>query len=109
MSSINHDPRLDRAGLQPLDAQVTLDDLRRGEQGLRTPDAQGPEHAPTRPSAGEATLDPGETILNAAAWDGVPAGDRMLEGNLGFEAQLGALDLSLAADLAADVIADAFV
>ncbi len=106
MSSIHSDARLDRASLT---TQVGLDDLRRGEQGLRTPEAQARDHAPAASSPAERTLDSGETVLNADAWGDVPAGDRMLLGDQGFESQLGALDLSLAADLAADVIADSFI
>lgn len=110
MSTINHDVRLDRASLDSLGGQVALDDLRRGDQGLRSPETQAPDQVPAGSSSfADVSLDPGEAVLNAAAWDGVPAGDRMLAGNQGFESQLGALDLSMAADLAADVIADAFV
>ncbi len=106
MSTIHSDARLDRASLT---TQVGLDDLRRGEQGLRTPEAQAPDHVPAASSPAERTLDSGEAALNVDAWGDVPAGDRMLAGDQGFESQLGALDLSLAADLAADVIADSFI
>ena len=105
MSTIHSDVRHDRSSLT---TQVGLDDLRRGEQGLLTPETQALDHAPAVSSPAEPAFDSGEVVLNADAWGDVPAGDRMLAGNRGFESQLGALDLSLAADLAADVVADAF-
>ncbi|NYZ62087.1 hypothetical protein [Luteimonas deserti] len=105
MSPISSDLSFSAARLERLDGQVGLDDLRR--QG---PDGQGPlgdaalEGAPRGPQA-----DPGEDVLNATAWDGIPAGMRQLAGDSAFEHRLSALDLSSAADQGADAILDALV
>lgn len=106
MSSIGSpDPHLNRAGLESLSGQVSLDELRRRDQG---PGAQGPEQLrgpePSLPSRDATAADPGEAMLNAAAWDGVPQGQRLLAGDLGFESRLGAMELSSAADSAADAV-----
>lgn len=102
MSSIQSDATFNAASLDRLGSQVSFDDLRRHT---------GPEVA--APDAGLAEvargpqLDAGEDVLNVAAWEGTPAGYRQLAGDTAFEARLGQLDLSLAADTAADAILDA--
>lgn len=106
MSSIGSpDPHLNRAGLESLNGQVSLDELRRRDQGTGT---QGPEQLrgpePSLPPRDVPATDPGEDMLNATAWDGVPDGQRLLAGDLGFESQLGTMELSSAADSAADAI-----
>lgn len=107
MSSIGSspDPRLNRTGLDRLDGQASLDELRRRDQGPGAQPAPAVEalrsEAPAAPRPG---ADAGEGVLNAAAWDGVAGGQRMLPGDLGFEARLGAMELSGAADAAADAI-----
>lgn len=109
MSTIgSSDPHLTRAGLDRLDGQVSLDELRGREQGAGTGQLGGLEQLRgTSPDVRAASADAGEDVLNAAAWDGVPAGLRMLEGDHGFEARLGAMELSSAADSAADAILSA--
>ncbi|MCD9029096.1 hypothetical protein LDO26_12890 [Luteimonas sp. BDR2-5] len=102
MSSIQSDATFNAASLDRLGSQVSLDDLRR---------QSGPEVA--APDAGLADVaygpqvDAGEDVLNVAAWEGTPAGHRQLAGDAAFEARLGQLDLSLAADTASDAILDA--
>lgn len=107
MSSIAPDPSLNRTGLDSLAGSVSLDDLRR-QQGLEAPqtEAAEPAYAPTG-AAADAT-DPGETVLNAAAWDGVPQGSRLLAGDMAFENGLGAMDLGSAADQGVDAVIAAF-
>jgi hypothetical protein len=116
MSSISPDPRLDRAG--PLASQAALDqqqsldrldDLRRGEQGQ----GASPLDVAEAGYASEALVtqeqvDSGEDVLNAGAWDDVPEGARYLAGDGSVQAQLGSLDLSQAADRAADLILEPF-
>jgi hypothetical protein len=110
MSTIgSSDPHLNRAGLDRLDGQVSLEELRGRDQGTGTRASTGLELRGTAP-ASEAranSTDSGEDVLNAAAWDGVPAGMRMLAGDHGFEARLGAMALSGAADSAAHAILSA--
>lgn len=106
MSSIGPDPRLNATGLDRLGTQVSLDDLRR-QQGAQ--DGVQDSAAAIAPEAQGAATDSGEDVLNAAAWDDVAPGDRLLAGDLGLEGQLGALDLAQAADYAADAVLDAFV
>jgi hypothetical protein len=109
MSTIgSSDPHLNRAGLGRLDGQVSLEELRGREQGTGAGQVAGLEQLRgTAPDARAPSTDAGEDVLNAAAWDGVPAGLRMLAGDHGFEAQLGAMELSSAADSAADAILSA--
>jgi hypothetical protein len=106
MSTIgSSDPHLNRAGLDRLDGQVPLEELRGREQGAGAGQVAGLE--PLRGAAFDtraASTDAGEDVLNADAWDGMPAGLRMLAGDRGFEARLGAMELSRAADSAADAI-----
>jgi hypothetical protein len=107
MSSIGSpDPRLTRAGLEPLNGQVSLDELRSREQGAGAQagleQLQGTASA--SPYDARANTDLGEDVLNATAWDGVADGQRLLGGDSGFESRLGAMDLSTAADSAADAI-----
>lgn len=107
MSSIGSpDPRLNRAGLESLNGQVTLDELRRRDQGPDAQEAGLEQLRSTTPSPRDLhpSTDIGEDVLNATAWDGVAGGQRMLAGDLGFESRLGAMDLSSAADSAADAI-----
>jgi len=106
MSTIgSSDPHLNRAGLARLDGQVSLDGLHGREQG-QSPGLEQLRDATPATEARPAT-DAGEDVLNAAAWEGIPAGQRMLAGDPGFEAQLGAMELSGAADSAADAILSA--
>lgn len=104
MSNISHNPAIDRAGLGRSD-QLALDDL---QQRGRGPDVAADEAriADAR-MAPVAAVDPGEDALNLVAWDNLPVGQRLLAGDVGFERQLGALDLSLAADHGAQAVFDA--
>jgi len=109
MSSITPDPTLNRAGLESLSGQVSLDDLRR-QQGFDAPQA-GSEvaevaYAPLADSP--ATADAGEAVLNASAWDGIPEGARALAGDMAFENGLSALPLGDAADQGVDAVISAF-
>ncbi len=107
MSSIgsSHDPRLNQAGLDRLGGQVSLDELRHREQGTGAQQAGLEQLRGTAPAPEARTsTDAGEDVLNAAAWTDVPAGQRLLAGDLGFEARLGGMDLSAAADDGADAI-----
>lgn len=108
MSTIgSSDPHLNRAGLDRLDGQVSLEELRGRGQGAPARESAGLELRGTAPDARAPSTDAGEDVLNAAAWDGVPSGLRMLAGDQGFEARLGAMELSSAADSAADGILSA--
>ncbi|GAB3311950.1 hypothetical protein [Luteimonas notoginsengisoli] len=109
MSTIgSSDPHLTRAGLDRLDGRVSLDELRGRDQGTGAGQLGGLEQLRgTAPDVRAPSADAGEDVLNAAAWDGVPAGLRMLAGDHGFEARLGAMELSSAADSAADAILSA--
>lgn len=103
MSSIGPDPHLGLAGLDRLGGRVALDDAQRqAGQG-----AQLRETAPlaevAAPSAAP-EVDIGERVLAAAAWTHVPAGERLLSGDLAFEHALAGQDLSAAADSALDAI-----
>ncbi|WP_407353241.1 hypothetical protein [Luteimonas sp. R10] len=104
MSSIGSDPHLNVTGLDRLGGQAALDDLQRqqGPQQAREVAREVAREAPQAPA-----VDPGEQLLAAGAWDGVGPGARLLGGDLGFENDLGALDLSQAADRATDAILDA--
>lgn len=102
MSSIAPDPSLTRTSL----GSVSLDDLRR-QQGLEVPQTEAAE--PAAPSADAATAtDAGEDVLNAAAWDGVPQGARLLSGDMAFENNLSVQDLGTAADQGVDAVIAAF-
>lgn len=105
MSSIQSDAMFRSASLDRLGSEVSLDDLRR-QTGL---EVDAPIDAV---DAGDATRGPqadaGEDVLNVAAWEGVSAGQRLVAGDAALEARLGQLDLSLAADHAADAILDVF-
>jgi hypothetical protein len=109
MSSITPDPSLNRAGLDSLGGQVSLEDLRH-RQGLDTPQAEAEVvdlgQSPT--ADGAADTDAGEAVLNASAWDGVAEGARLLSGDMAFENGLGALDLGSAADQGVDAVITAF-
>ena len=106
MSSIGPDNRLNVTGLDRLDRQVSLDDLRR-QPGAGAQEVS--DVASALPAdAQSAIADAGEDVLNAAAWDDIAAGGRMLDGDLGFEGRLGALDLAQAADSAVDAVLGAF-
>jgi len=106
MSSIAPDPSLNRTGLDSLAGSVSLDDLRR-QQGLEAPQTETAEPA-TASVDTASTVDAGETLLNAPAWDGVAPGDRLLAGDMAFENGLGALDLGAAADQGVDAVIAAF-
>lgn len=100
MSSIGSDPHLNVTGLDRLGGQAALDDLQRQQAPQQAREVA--REAPQAPA-----VDPGEQLLAASAWDGVGPGARLLGGDLGFENDLGALDLSQAADRATDAILDA--
>ncbi|MGY0633287.1 hypothetical protein [Luteimonas sp. A478] len=99
MSSIGSNPHLNLTGLGGLGSQVALDDLQGRQQA-------GLEHveAPREPGTAQADVDAGELVLQAAAWEGAGEGTRMLPGDGAFEAALGHLDLSAAADQGVDAI-----
>ncbi|ATD66325.1 hypothetical protein CNR27_01745 [Luteimonas chenhongjianii] len=101
MSSIPSDASFNAASFDRLGGHVGLDDLR-APQGGGLPAAEGHADPLRGPQA-----DPGEDILNLAAWDGVAAGDRLLSGDVAFEARLSAIDLAQAVDQGTDAILDA--
>lgn len=105
MSSIGPDNRLNVTGLDRLDRQVSLDDLRR-----QPGSAQDVADVVATPAADAqaASTDAGEDVLNAAAWDDAAPGNRMLDGDPALEGRLGALDLAQAADSAVDAVLGAF-
>ena len=103
MSSIGPDTRLNLSSLDRIGGHA-LDDLR-SQQGSEL-GAITDALATVDDARGSGT-DAGEDILNAGAWDSTGLGERMLAGDLGFEAQLGAMDLAQAADHAADAVLDA--
>ncbi len=105
MSSILSDAGVHATSLDRLGSQIALDDLRGpGADGL------GPAGDATFEGAARGPqVDPGEDVLTVAAWDGVPAGDRMLAGDTAFERTLAGLELSQAADRGADAVLDALV
>jgi len=104
MSSIPSDVSFNAASLDRLGGHVAFDDLRhQPETGLAPADG-GYADTPRGPQA-----DPGEDVLNIAAWDGVASGNRQLSGDLAFEASLSAIDLSQAADQGTDAILDALL
>jgi len=108
MSTIgSSNPHLNPAGLTRLDGQVSLEELRGRDQGATREAGLEQLRGTTPAPAARPATDAGEDVLNAAAWDGVPAGQRMLAGDPGLQARLGALDLSAAADGAADAILSA--
>lgn len=103
MSTIGPDSHLNLPGLGGLGGQAALDDLRGRHQ------QPGPEQAgalrETLPAAPAApAVDAGELVLQANAWEGVAPGARLLPGEHGFEAALGGMELSPAADHAVDAI-----
>lgn len=104
MSSIPADASFNAASLDRLGGHVALDDLRNPQDVEFAPADGGYADTPRGPQA-----DPGEDVLNVAAWDGVAAGDRQLSGDVAFEARLSASDLSHAADLGTDAILDALI
>lgn len=103
MSSISSDAGFNAASLDRLGGQVALDDLRQPGTEGQTPVVDAAADSAARGPA----ADPGEDVLNIAAWDGVAAGMRQFGGDVAFEHRLAALDLSQAADLGADAILDA--
>lgn len=105
MSSIGSDPHLGLAGLDRLGGRIALDDAQRqpgGTEPLREAAPLAEAGAPSVPD-----VDIGERVLTAAAWTEVPAGERLLSGDLAFEHALAGQDLSAAADSALDAILSA--
>lgn len=103
MSGISSNSGFNAASLDRLGSQIPLDDLRG-----RGPDGQGlPGDVALDSTARGPLADPGEDVLNVAAWEGVPAGARQLAGDAGFQHRLASMDLSTAADQGADAILDA--
>lgn len=104
MSTIGPDSHLSLAsGLHRIDGP--LDDLRR-QQGGDAHEVQGATPLAEAEAAPVALADAGERVLAAAAWEA--AGPRMLAGDHGLEARLGALPLAQAAESAVDAVLDAF-
>lgn len=99
MSTIGSNPHLNLTGLGGLGSQVGLDEL----QGRQQPGLERVE-TPRDHASPAADVDAGELVLQAAAWEGVGDGDRMLPGDGLFEAGLGQQDLSSAADRGVDAI-----
>lgn len=107
MSSIGSSAGFDRPGLPThlgLGGALGLDDLRRPDAGLLEQPALEQLDLPTQ---ADGLLDEGEVVLNLAAWEGVEAGMRLLQGDAALEIQLGALELGPAADLGADAVLNA--
>ena len=106
MSTIGPDSHLSLAsGLHRIDGP--LDDLRRQQGGeAHVHEALGPGHAAEADAAAAALVAAGERMLATPAWD--TSGSRMLAGDLGLEARLGALPLAQAAESAVDAVLDAF-
>lgn len=104
MSSIGPDSR----PIATLASQVGLDGLRRIEQPGHVAVADIPDVAHASDAlVAQVQVDAGETVLNADAWQSHPAGERVFAGDPALRERLGALDLSQAADGAADAILDA--
>jgi hypothetical protein len=105
MSTIGPDTRLNLTGLDRLGGQA-LDDPRRQSGTASGEGVHGPHGLPVAAAdAGHApATDAGEDVLVAAAWAGIGEGGRLLAGDSAFEAELGAMPLSDAADRAADAI-----
>ena len=104
MSTIGPDSHLGLAsGLHRIDGP--LDDLRR-QQGGEAHEVQAGHPVAEVEAAPAAQADAGERVLAAPAWEG--AGSRMLAGDLGLEARLGAMPLAQAAESAVDAVLDAF-
>lgn len=108
MSTIGPDASLSRAGLEPLDGRVSLDGLQRRDHGQGATEAPELRESQTASAGRGQDADSGESVLNAAAWHDIPAGQRLLPGDSGFETRLGGMTLSLAADSAADAVLAAF-
>lgn len=108
MSTINSssgisDTSFVRAGLEPTSGQGSIDALRGRDQGLADL-VFDPQVGGGQDQASLSQTDAGEDVLNASAWDDVANGDRLLSGDPGLEASLGQMDLSQAADSAADAV-----
>ncbi|MGH8079832.1 MAG: hypothetical protein ACREP7_04590 [Lysobacter sp.] len=103
MSTIGPDSRIDRTGL---DSQTALETLRSREPGALDPSQQTAAVAEAAPAYAQPAVDAGEDVLNADAWHGVPAGERLLAGDTGLERELGSMDLSAAADRGTDAVLD---
>jgi len=100
MSTIGSNPHLNVNGLGGLGGQVALDDPRGRQQpgpaeALRETGLTG--IAPVQ-------VDAGELVLQADAWEGAAPETRLLSGDPGFEAAMGGMELSAAADHAVDAI-----
>lgn len=102
MSTIGSEPRIDRAGLEPLLDRVLGEDLRQ-----RSPETHGEQAQGASRTGGLGDANPGEAVLMAPAWDGVPQGQRMLAGDHALQSGLGGLDLSAAAERGAEGVAAA--
>ncbi|KLJ00569.1 hypothetical protein [Luteimonas sp. FCS-9] len=103
MSGISSNAGFSAASLERLGGQVAFDDLRQPQGGgLAGLGESGADAVARGPQA-----DPGEDMLNAAAWDGVPSGLRQFAGDRAFEGRLAGLDLAAAADHGTDAILDA--
>lgn len=104
MSTIGSDPRL--SSLDPSLGRVSLDDLRQRPDLAQEQDGLAglPADGTQAEFASLDTTDAGEAVLLADAWNGMSSGQRLLAGDYGFEHQLGALDLSAAADSGAEAV-----
>ncbi|MGO1070894.1 hypothetical protein [Lysobacter sp. CA199] len=103
MSTIGPDSRIDRTGL---DSQAALETLRSREPAAQDPIHHSAAASQSVPAYAPPAVDAGETVLNADAWRDVPAGERLLAGDAGLERELGAMDLSAAADRGTDAVLD---
>lgn len=101
MSTIGPDSRIDRTGL---DSQAALETLRSRDVAPQ----QSVQHAVADavPAYAPPVVDAGEDVLNADAWHGVAAGERLLTGDSRLEHELGSMDLSAAADRGTDAVLD---
>lgn len=112
MSTINAssstDLRIASSGLESLHSGGPIEQLRGGDASPGVGDVRSDgllDDAAAR--LREPSRDTGEDVLNASAWGDVAEGDRLLSGDAGFEGVLGGMELSQAADAAADAVLDA--
>ena len=101
MSSISNNPGLDPAALRLGLGQVAFDDPRQRDAGQPADVAETAGVDLVQQPAGP-LADPGETVLQLQAWDGV--GQRMLPGEHALEQQLAGQPLANAADLGVDAV-----
>lgn len=103
MSTIGPDSRIDRTSL---DSQAALESLRSREPAAQDPVQHSNAVAEAVPAYAPPAVDAGEDLLNTDAWRDIPAGARLLAGDSALEHELGAMDLSAAADRGTDAVMD---